>query len=67
MPASSPDIAVLRKIQRAANMLSLQQFCGTLDWPVDAYSKAKYKDFQQAGVLGRFDGIVLRKLWETQP
>jgi hypothetical protein len=57
----------IRKIQRAANGLSLQQFCGALDWEVDSYSKDKWQQFQQIGGLHRFDDGVLRKLWETQP
>jgi len=57
----------IRKLQYAANGLSYPNFCSTLDWPMNDYSRAKWQDFQQVGILGRFDGYVLRKLWEMQP
>lgn len=49
----------LRRLQHAANMLNVNEFCEATGWPRDAYSEAKFKEFQALGRLHVFDDTVL--------
>jgi len=50
----------LRRLQHAANMLNLREFCQAIGCPVDDYSKAKFREFQALGRLHVFDDHVLQ-------
>ena len=55
----------LRRLQHAANMLNLHEFCDALGWsPTDDYARAKFKEFQALGRLHVFDDNVLKKAVE---
>lgn len=54
------DLTVqLRRLQYAANMLNLTEFCAALGWEVDDYSKHKFSEFQKLGNLHVFDNNTL--------
>lgn len=52
----------LRRLQYAANMLSLSDFIIALDLDVDDYSRDKYRAFRAFGALGEFDNNTLETL-----
>ena len=56
----APLVPQLRRLQYAANMLNLHEFCEALGHPVDDYSKAKFLEFQALGRLHVFDDNVLQ-------
>lgn len=55
------DIAILRALQHAANGLNYHQFCESLGWPEDDYTKGKFKAYQSLGAIGVFDNDTLLK------
>ena len=55
-------VPTLRRLQHAANMLSLHEWAEALGWdPKDDYVKAKFLEFQKLGRLHVFDDGVLQK------
>lgn len=56
------DLDSLRALQNAANGLNYNEFCDALGWDKNDYSKDKFLLFQSLGVLGRFDGAVLKQV-----
>lgn len=54
----------LRRLQRAANMLSLADFCKALGLEVDDYARDKYVSFGHLGEIHRFSDSTLEKLVE---
>jgi hypothetical protein len=56
----APLVPQLRRLQHAANMLSLSEFALATGWPEDDYLLAKYREFQKLGRLHVFDDHVLK-------
>lgn len=56
------QVEELRRVQRAANMLGLAEFCRALGWERDDYARDKWKEFQGLGRLHVFDDNTLRAL-----
>jgi hypothetical protein len=52
----------LRRLQYAANMLSLPEFCEALGLEKDDYARHKWLEFQALGRLHVFDDSVLERL-----
>jgi len=61
----APLVPQLRRLQYAANMLGLTEFCAAQGWsPTDNYARAKYLEFQALGRMHVFDDNVLRNAVE---
>lgn len=60
----APLVPQLRRLQYAANMLNVNEFCQAVGWPRDEYSEAKFLEFQKLGRLHVFDDNVLQRAVE---
>jgi len=58
----APLVPQLRRLQHAANMLSGPEFARAQGWDWnDAYTRAKFREFQALGRLHVFDDSVLER------
>ena len=56
------DLTVqLRRLQYAANMLNVREFCDAQGWEMDDYAVAKFREFQNLGRLHAFSADTLDK------